>query len=42
MTIIVRELKSEDEYVQFETDDVIEGKAKVKFKNLYGYEYRKR
>lgn len=39
---IVRELKSEDEYAQFEPDDVIEGKAKVKFKNLYGYEYRKR
>ena len=39
---IVRELKSEDEYAQFEPDDVIEGKAKVKFKSMYGYEYRKR
>lgn len=38
---IVKELKSEDEYAQFEPDDVIEGKAKVKFKSLYGYEYRK-
>lgn len=39
---IVKELKSEDEYAQFEPDDVIAGKAKVKFKSLYGYEYRKR
>lgn len=39
---IVRELKSEDEYAQYEPDDVIEEKAKVKFKNLYGYEYGKR
>ena len=39
---IVRELRSEDEYAQFEPDDVIEEKARVKFKNLYGYEYRKR
>ena len=37
---IVRELRSEDEYAQFEPDDVIEEKARVK--NLYGYEYRKR
>ena len=34
-------IKSEDEYAQFEPDDVIEEKAKVKFKSLYGYEYRK-
>lgn len=39
---IVRELRSEDEYAQFEPDDVIEEKAKVKFKKIYGYEYRKR
>ena len=39
---IVRELRSEDEYAQFEPDDVIEETARVKFKNLYGYEYRKR
>lgn len=38
---IIRDLRSEDEYAQFEPDDVIEEKAKVKFKSLYGYEYRK-
>lgn len=38
---IVRNLRSEDEYAQFEPDDVIEEKAGVKFKSLYGYEYRK-
>lgn len=38
---IVRSLKSEDEYAQFEPDDVIEEMARVKFKSLYGYEYRK-
>ena len=36
---IVRELRSEDEYAQFEPDDIIEEKAK--FKSMYGYEYRK-
>ena len=38
---IVRELRSEDEYTQFEPDNVIEDKAKIKFRKLYGYEYRK-
>lgn len=38
---IVRELKSEDEYSQFEPDDIIEEKARAKFKSMYGYEYRK-
>lgn len=38
---IVRDLRSEDEYAQFEPDDVIEEKAKVKFKRMYGHEYRK-
>lgn len=39
---IVRQLRLEDEYAQFEPDDVIEEKAKAKFKSIYGYEYRKR
>ena len=38
---IVRKLRSEDEYAQFEPDDVIEEKARAKFKTMYGYEYRK-
>ena len=38
---IVRELRSEDEYAQFEPDDIIEEKARAKFKSVYGYEYRK-
>lgn len=38
---IVRELRLEDEYTQFESDNVIEDKAKIKFRKLYGYEYRK-
>ena len=38
---IVRELRSEDEYAQFEPDDIIEEKARAKFKSMYGYEYRK-
>ena len=37
---IVRELKSEDEYAQFEPDDVIMERARAKFKSLYGYEYQ--
>ena len=39
---IVRELRSEDEYAQFEPDDIIEERAEAKFKSLYGYEYRKK
>ena len=39
---IVRKLRSEDEYAQFEPDDVIEENARVKFKTIYGHEYRKR
>ena len=39
---IVRKLRSEDEYAQFEPNDVIEEKARVKFKTIYGHEYRKR
>ena len=38
---IVRELRSEDEYAQFEPDDIIEEKARAKFKSMYRYEYRK-
>lgn len=38
---IVRELKSEDEYAQLEPDDVIEERARAKFKSMYGYEYIK-
>lgn len=36
---IVRELKSEDEYAQFEPDDVIMERARAKFKALYGHGY---
>lgn len=36
---IVRELKSEDEYAQFEPDDVIMERARAKFKAIYGHEY---
>ncbi len=39
---IVKQLRLEDEYAKFEPDDVIEEKARTEFKNLYGYEYRKR
>lgn len=39
---IVRELRAEDEYAQFEPDDIIEERAKVKFKNLYGHEYKRK
>jgi len=38
---IVRGLRSEDEYAQFEPDEIIEEKARAKFKSIYGYEYRK-
>lgn len=38
---IVRDLRSEDEYAQFEPDDVIEERARAKFKSLYRYEYKK-
>lgn len=38
---IVGELRSEYEYAQFEPDDIIEEKAKAKFKSMYEYEYRK-
>ena len=38
---IMRQLRSEDEYSQFEPDDIIEEKARAKFKSMYGYEYRK-
>ena len=31
---IVRELRSEDEYAQFEPDDIIEERAEAKFKSL--------
>lgn len=37
---IVRELKTEDEYAEFEPDDIIEERAKIKFKSQYGYDYR--
>ena len=38
---IVRGLRSEDEYAQFEPDVIIEEIARAKFKSIYGYEYRK-
>lgn len=31
-------MKTEDEYAEFTPDDIIEAKAKEKFKRLYGYD----
>ena len=39
---IVRGLKSEDEYVQFEPDDVIMERARAKFKALFGLDYERK
>ncbi len=36
---IIRRMKTEDEYAEFTPDDIIEAKAKEKFKRLYGYDY---
>lgn len=37
---IMRQLRSEDEYSQFEPEDIIRDRAKAKFRQIYGYEYK--
>lgn len=37
---IMRQLRSEDEYSQFEPEEIIKERAKVKFRQIYGYEYK--
>ena len=37
---IIRQLRSEDEYSEFEPDEIIRERAKAKFRQLYGYEYK--
>ena len=37
---IMRKLRSEDEYSQFEPEDIIRERAKAKFRQIYGYEYK--
>lgn len=37
---IIRQLRSEDEYSQFEPEQVIKDRAKAKFRQIYGYEYQ--
>lgn len=37
---IMRQLRSEDEYSQFEPEDIIRERAKAKFRQIYGYEYK--
>lgn len=37
---IMRQLRSEDEYSQFESEDIIRERAKAKFRQIYGYEYK--
>ena len=37
---IIRQLRSEDEYSEFEPEEVIKERAKAKFRKIYGYEYK--
>lgn len=37
---IMRQLRSEDEYSEFEPEDIIKERAKTKFRRIYGYEYK--
>ncbi len=37
---IMRQLRSEDEYSEFEPDEMIRERAKAKFRKIYGYEYK--
>lgn len=37
---IMRQLRLEDEYSQFEPEDIIRERAKAKFRQIYGYEYK--
>ncbi|MBD5276688.1 MAG: hypothetical protein HDS30_03405 [Bacteroides sp.] len=36
---IMRQLRSEDRYSQFEPEEIIKQRAKAKFREIYGYEY---
>ena len=37
---IMRQLRSEDEYSEFEPEEIIKERAKAKFHEIYGYEYK--
>lgn len=37
---IISQLRSEDEYYEFEPEENIKEQAKAKLKQIYGYEYR--
>lgn len=37
---IMKQLRSEDEYSEFEPDEMIKERAKAKFRKIYGYEYK--
>lgn len=37
---IMGELCSEDEYSQFEPEEILKDRARAKFRQIYGYEYK--
>ena len=37
---LIRQLRSEDEYSEFEPEEIIKQRAKAKFYKIYGYEYK--
>lgn len=37
---IIRQLRSEDEYSEFEPEEIIKQRAKAKFRQIYGYKYK--
>lgn len=37
---IMRQLRSKDEYSQFEPEETIKERAKIKFRQIYGYKYK--
>ena len=37
---IIRQLRSEEEYSDFEPEEIIKERAKAKFRKIYGYEYK--
>lgn len=37
---IMRQLRSEDDYSRFVPEEIIKERAKVKFRQIYGYEYK--
>lgn len=37
---IIMQLRSEDEYSEFESKEIIKQRAKAKFRQIYGYEYK--